>query len=610
MSPEQTKKTYALKGLGVSPGVVIGKAYLFDPLDSNISFYRLKKSSSIPKEIERLKEALKESEKQLLEIQSKLKKTGINEPLYIIDVHILILKDKKFTSRTIKYIRRMGINAEWAVRLTLDYYKEIFEQVGDAYIRERISDVQYIGHRILRNLSGEKREIILDIGGEVIVIASDLSPADTAQMKMDKVIGFATDIGGKTSHTAIVSRAMELPAVAGLGNITQIVKTGDEVIVDGISGVVIVNPYPDVIKRYEEKKIHYLAIDEEYLKYAKLPAQTKDGYLLNIGGNIEFVEEINSAVAHGAEHIGLYRTEFIYISRQDLPSEDEHVNNYLQIASAKDLQWATIRTFDLGGDKIAPDQKHIKELNPQMGLRAIRFCLKEVELFKTQLRAIWRVSAAGNIRILFPMISGIEEIREAKKLLQEAREELLAQGVTIAPRMEIGAMIEVPAAVEIADELAKEVDFFSIGTNDLTQYALAIDRANERLTYLYEPLHPAILRMIKRVVDAAHAAKIKVAMCGEMAGDPLYALILLGLQLDELSMNHLAIPRIKRVVRDATLEESKVLLKKALSFGTSHEVRAYVQEYMMKRFPDEFVPEDEHNLLNNHKKALPAKNKC
>ena len=610
MSPEQAKKTYALKGLGVSPGVVIGKAYLFDPLDSNISFYRLKKASSIPKEIERLKDALKESEKQLLEIQSKLKKSGVNEPLYIIDVHILILKDKKFTSRTIKYIRRMGINAEWAVRLTLDYYKEIFEQVGDAYIRERISDVQYVGHRILRNLSGEKREIILDIGGEVIVIAPDLSPADTAQMKMDKVIGFATDIGGKTSHTAIVSRAMELPAVAGLGNITQIVKTGDEVIVDGISGVVIVNPYPDVIKRYEEKKSHYSAIDEEYLKYAKLPAQTKDGYLLHIGGNIEFVEEIHSAVAHGAEHIGLYRTEFIYISRHDLPSEDEHVNNYLQIASAKDLQWATIRTFDLGGDKIAPDQKHVKELNPQMGLRAIRFCLKEVELFKTQLRAIWRVSAAGNVRILFPMISGIEEIREAKKLLQEAKEELLAQGVKIASRMDIGAMIEVPAAVEIADELSKEVDFFSIGTNDLTQYALAIDRANERLTYLYEPLHPAILRMIKRVVDAAHAANIKVAMCGEMAGEPLYALILLGLQLDELSMNHLAIPRIKRVVRDATVEESKVLLKKALSFGTSQEVRAYVQEYMMKRFPDQFVCDDEHNLLNNHKKGITRKNKC
>lgn len=610
MSPEHVKKTFALKGLGVSPGVVIGKAYLFDPLDTNVSFYKLKKASSIPKEIDRFKEALKESEKQLLEIQGKLKKSGIDEPLYIIDVHILILKDKKFVNRTTKYIRRMGINAEWALRLTQDHYKEIFEKVSDPYIRDRMSDIQYVGQRVLRNLTGEKREIVLDIGGQVIVVAPDLSPADTAQMKMDKVIGFATDIGGRTSHTAIVSRAMELPAVAGLGNITQMVKTGDEIIVDGISGVVIVNPYPDVIKRYEEKRLHYSAIDDENMKYAKLSAETKDGYLLQIGGNIEFVEEIPSAVAHGAEHIGLYRTEFIYISRQDLPSEEEHLNNYLQVVKSKDLRWATIRTFDLGGDKIAPDQRHVKELNPQMGLRAIRYCLKEVDLFKTQLRAIWRASAAGKVRILFPMISGVEEIREAKKLLQETKDELLAQGVEIGSHLEVGAMIEVPAAVEIADQLAREVDFFSIGTNDLTQYALAIDRANERLTYLYEPLHPAILRMIKKVVTAAHEAKIRVAMCGEMAGDPLYALILLGLQLDELSMNHLAIPRIKRIIRQATTAESKELLEKALSFNTAHDVRGYVQEYMIKRFPDEFQCDDEQNLLNNHKKLSPGKVTC
>ena len=595
MSAEQTKKTFALKGIGVSPGVVIGRAYRFDPLDSQISFYKLKKSSSIPKEIQRFKKSLKDSEIQLLEIQENLKKSRITEPLYVIDVHILILKDKKFSNRTIKYIRRLGINAEWAVRLTLDHYKQIFEGVGDAYIRDRISDVQYVGQRILRNLSGEKREIVLEIGGEVIVIAPDLSPADTAQMKMDKVIGFATDIGGRTSHTAIVSRAMELPAVAGLGNITQLVKTGDELIVDGISGVVIVNPYPEMIKRYEEKKLHFSAVNDEYMKYAKLPAVTTDDYLVQIGGNIEFVEEIPSAITNGAEYIGLYRTEFLYISRLDLPTEEDHFTNYRQVVSAKELLWSTIRTFDLGGDKLYPDQKHVKELNPQMGLRAIRFCLKETELFKTQLRAIWRASAVGKVKILFPMIASMEEIREAKKLLEEARKELLEQGVEIAPKMEVGAMIEVPAAVEIADKLAREVDFFSIGTNDLTQYALAIDRANERLTYLYEPLHPAILRLIKRVVDAAHEVKIRVAMCGEMAGDPLYALILLGMELDELSMNHLAIPRIKRIIRESSIKESKVLLEKALTFSTATEVRAYVQDYMMGRFPDEFQKEVEQN---------------
>jgi phosphotransferase system enzyme I (PtsI) len=538
---------------------------------------------------------LKESEVQLLEIQKNLKKTRVTEPLYVIDVHILILKDKKFSNRTIKYISRLGINAEWAVRLTLDHYKQIFEELEDTYIRGRISDVQYVGQRILRNLSGEKREIIVEIGGEVIVVATDLSPADTAQMKMDKVIGFATDIGGRTSHTAIVSRAMELPAVAGLGNITQVVRTGDEIIVDGISGVVIVNPYPEMIKRYEEKKLHFSAANDEYMKYAKLPAVTTDDYLVQVGGNIEFVEEIPSAITHGAEYIGLYRTEFLYISRHDLPTEEDHFTNYRQVVSAKDLLWSTIRTFDLGGDKLYPDQKHVKELNPQMGLRAIRFCLKETELFKTQLRAIWRASAVGKVKILFPMIASIEEIREAKKLLEEARKELLEQDVKIAPKMEVGAMIEVPAAVEIADKLAREVDFFSIGTNDLTQYALAIDRANERLTYLYEPLHPAILRLIKRVVDAAHEAKIRVAMCGEMAGDPLYALILLGMELDELSMNHLAIPRIKRIIREASIKESKVLLEKALTFSTATEVRAYVQDYMMGRFPDEFQKEEEQN---------------
>ncbi|PKN10408.1 MAG: phosphoenolpyruvate--protein phosphotransferase, partial [Deltaproteobacteria bacterium HGW-Deltaproteobacteria-5] len=397
-----------------------------------------------------------------------------------------------------------------------------------------------------------------------------------------------TDSGGRTSHTAIVARSMELPAVVGLDNVTRFVRTGDDIIVDGTSGLVVVNPYPDMLKRYEEKKRHYDDAKDEYLKYAKLPAETIDHYHVGIGSNIEFIEEIPSAIIHGAEHIGLYRTEFLYIYRDDLPSEEDHFNNYRQVVTEKNLSWATIRTFDLGGDKFTKYQKKDKELNPQMGLRAIRFCLKEVDIFKTQLRAIWRVSALGRVKILFPMISGIEEIREAKRLMEETRRELLAEGVTIADRMEIGAMIEVPAAAVIADQLAREVDYFSIGTNDLIQYALAIDRSNERVTYLYEPLHPAVLRLIKTVVDQAHHANIRVAMCGEMAGDPLCCLILLGMQLDELSMNHLAIPRIKRILQQSTLSESRELLKKAMSFNNALEVRAYVQNYMNERFPDEF----------------------
>ena len=407
-------------------------------------------------------------------------------------------------------------------------------------------------------------------------------------MKLDKIVGFATDSGGRTSHTAIVARSMELPAVVGLDNLTRFVRTGDDIIVDGSSGLVVVNPYPDMLKRYEEKKRHYDDAKDEYLKYAKLPAVTKDEYMMRIGSNIEFIEEIPSAIVHGAEYIGLYRTEFLYIYRDELPTEEDHVNNYRQVVTEKNLAWSTIRTFDLGGDKFPNYQKQAKELNPQMGLRAIRFCLKEVDIFKTQLRAIWRVTALGKVKILFPMISCIEEIREAKRLLEEARRELIDQGVPIADRMEIGAMIEVPAAAIIADQLAQEVDYFSIGTNDLIQYSLAIDRSNERVTYLYEPLHPAVLRLIKRIVDAAHDAGIRVAMCGEMAGDPLCCLILLGMKLDELSMNHLAIPRIKHIVQESTHAEAQELLRKAMSFNNAGEVRSYVQDYMSDRFPDEF----------------------
>jgi len=594
MSADQTDKTFVLKGVGVSPGVAIGSVYRFDSLDSKIAFYKLNDASLIPKEIDRFKKALKESENQLLEIQKNLKKAKVTEPLYVIDVHILILKDKKFTNRTIRYIRDSGVNSEWALRMTLDHYKQIFEGVEDAYISSRVSDVQYVVQRVLRNLSGEKQQNVWDADQDgIIIVSQDLSPADTAQMKLDKILGFATDSGGRTSHTAIVARSMELPAVVGLDNVTRSVHTGDEIIVDGTSGLVVINPYPDMLKRYEDKKRHYDAARDEYLKYAKLPAVTLDNYHVQIGCNIEFIEEIPSAIVHGAENIGLYRTEFLYIYRDDLPTEDDHFNNYRQVVTEKKLSWSTIRTFDLGGDKFPNYQKQSKELNPQMGMRAIRFCLKEVEIFKTQLRAIWRASAYGKIKILFPMISSVEEIREAKKLLEETRQELMAQGIEIDSEMEIGAMIEVPAAVVIADKLAREVDFFSIGTNDLIQYSLAIDRANERLTYMYEPLHPAVLKLIKNVVDAAHKANIRVDMCGEMAGDPLCALILLGMELDELSMNSLAIPRIKKIIRESTLEESKIMLKKALSFNTASEVRAYVNDYMVRRFPDEFKNEYE-----------------
>jgi len=589
MGRDEQKKTFVMKGIPVSPGIIIGKVYLFDRQDAQVPLYKLDAPERIEEEIQRFQRALGESENQLLELKKQLGDLGGGmEPFYIIDVHIMILKDQKFIERTIQNIREMGVNAEWAVRMTVDRYREIFAQMKDDYLRGRISDIQYAGQRILSNLGGRKRPVI-DSGTEgVVIIASDLSPDDTAQMKIDRVLGFATDVGGKTSHTAIVARSLEIPAVVGLENISRSVRTNDDIIIDGSAGLVIVHPDPEVRKRYEDKKKLYEKAQDDLLDYAKLPAVTKDGYTVEIGGNIEFVEEIPSAIAHGADGIGLYRTEFIYINREVLPSEEDHLANYRSVVGVKGLSWATIRTFDLGGDKFFPDRKPSRELNPQLGLRAIRFCLKERDLFKVQLRAILQASVQGKLRIMFPMISGIEEIQEAKRILSEVKGEMSAKGIPISQEIEVGVMIEVPSAVIVAEELAKEVDFFSIGTNDLIQYVLAIDRINERVTYLYEPLHPAVLRLIKQVVDIGHRAGIRVAMCGEMAGEPAYTMILLGLELDELSMNPLAIPRIKKIIRGSTLKESKNLLEEVMKIPSASEIRAFVEAAMRDRFPEEF----------------------
>lgn len=589
MESRDARQTIVIKGVGVSPGIVIGKAYLFDRFDTQVPLYHLRNKSLVSQEIKRFKSALKETEIQLQELKNKLSDLGGMEPLYIIDVHIMIMKDRRFIETTVANIREQAVNAEWALRITIDKYREIFDKMEEDYLRGRISDIQFVGQGILRNLAGEKRETAKDIGEAVILVAKELSPADTAQIKIDKFLGFATDFGGRTSHTAIVAQSMGIPAVVGLEKITREVKTNDDLIIDGSSGVVIVNPDPEILKRYEGKKKHYADVKAISISDAGLPAVTRDNCRVDIGGNIEFTEEMPSALEHGAENIGLYRTEFIYINREQLPTEEEHFAHYRSIVGVPGLAWTTIRTFDLGGEKFFSDPKLGREMNPQMGLRAIRFCLKEIELFKVQLRAIARASYYGKTRLLFPMISGVEEIRQAKQTFQEVCEQLDAAGVPVGKDIEIGVMIEVPAAVIIADELAKEVDFFSIGTNDLIQYALAIDRVNERVAYLYEPLHPAVLRLVSQVVKTGHEAGIKVAMCGEMAGEPSYAMILLGLELDELSMTPSAIPRMKKIIRGSSREESKQLLDKVMTFSLAAEIREYVERYMRERFPEEFL---------------------
>jgi len=585
LAEKELKTIAALKGIGVSPGIVIGKAYVLNRQDVKEKHYKLGNERFVSREIRRFKKAVRDAKQELLGIKSDIDNdTGIG-PL-LIDVHIMILEDKTFVGTTIRNIEEQRVNAEWAVNMTMASQREIFDKIEDSYLRERIRDLEYVGERILRNLSGKSHKKISDIGGEVVIVAKDLSPADTVQMATGKILGFATDMGGKTSHTAIVAKSIEIPAVVGLENVTSEVHTGDLIIVDGTAGVVIINPDPEVVKRYEDKKRHYLVMEEDMLKDARLPAVTADGYGIGVGANIEFAEEVPSAVLHGANGVGLYRTEFLYINRKELPTEEEHFTTYKKVIEGEGIKWATIRTFDLGGDKFISDAGLAEEMNPAMGLRAIRFCLQEVGLFKVQLRAILRASAYGNTGILLPMISGIQEITEARNIIDEVKEQLISAEVPIDRNIKIGAMIEVPSAVIIAERLAEKVDFFSIGTNDLIQYALAIDRVNERVTYLYEPLHPAVLIMLKQVVDAGHRAGIKVAMCGEMAGDPLCTPILLGLQLDGLSMTPLAIPRVKRIIRNSTVKESSELLDTVLTFPTAREIKEYVRNYMIQRFPE------------------------
>ncbi len=599
MARLESRHNVVIKGIGVSPGIVSGRAYLLDDMDVPVPYLHLHSASHIADEIKRFKKAIGEAKTELLDIRKAMSEEKGLEPLFIIDAHIMMLKDASLIQSTIENIESRKINAEWALMLTIEKYRKAFSKIEDLYLKQRISDVEYVGQRILRSLSETKREPITEIKGDVIIIARDLSPADTVQMKIGRVLGFATEIGGKTSHTAIVARSIGIPAVVGLERITHEIHNDDYIIVDGCDGIVLINPDPEIIKRYEDKSRHFRELEEDLLKEASQPAITLDGRRIDISANVEFIEEIPSALIHGAEGVGLYRTEFLYINKERLPTEREHYNNYKHLLEGKGLAWSTIRTFDLGGDKFISDPRLAKELtketNPVMGLRAIRFCLQEIELFKIQLRAILRASVHGKTRILFPMISCLEEILEAKRVLEEVKRELTLEHIPFAADIEIGIMIEVPSAVLIADRLAQEVDFFSIGTNDLIQYALAIDRVNERVTYLYEPLHPAVLRLIKMIVTAAHKAGIRVSMCGEMAGEPAYTLILVGLELDELSMNPMAIPRVKKIIRRAKSTESKALVKKIMTLSCAADIEEYVKKYMVRRFPDVFAKEEDQN---------------
>ena len=590
----ESRKTQFIKGIGVTPQIIVGKAYLVDrgKIDAPA---RVLPENQVPWEVERFRDAVEESKKQLRSAKEKLLHEDAVGPAYILDAHLLMMEDKNLIDTTVETIKQSWINSEWALKINLDRLRKIFNSIDDDYLKSRKTDLDYIEQRILRNLTGRGTEALSQIKEEVIIVAHDLSPADTAQMVKDKVTAFVTDMGGKTSHTAIMARSLEIPAVVGTETGTHCINTGDTLIVDGITGVVVVTPSPEIIQEYQDRSRTRQKVERDLFQYRDLPAETLDGYRVNLLANIELVEEIQSVLDHGAEGIGLYRTEYLYLNRKDLPTEEEHFQAYKKVIESISPRPAVIRTLDIGGDKFISHLELAEEMNPAMGLRAIRFSLKEPDLFKVQLRAMLRASAYGKVKILLPMISGVSEIREVKKILNEVRLSLTAERIPFDPRVEIGIMMEVPSAATIADILAKEVDFFSIGTNDLIQYTLAIDRVNEHVAHMYQPLHPAILRLIHQTIEAGHRADIPVAMCGEMAAEPLYIPILLGLGLDELSMNPVTIPRVKQIIRLISYEESRRLVKEVLTLTTTGQVNRYVRHEMAKRFPDLFGPDG--NLL-------------
>ena len=587
-----------LKGIGVSPGIAIGKAYRVDRNRISLVYYYLPSPAQTQREKDRFNAAVDNAEADLKEIRSQMA-GEFPEHAYILDSHIHILRDRMLYDETVRIIEEEGINAEWALKQALENAQHNFAKIEDEYIRSRISDVDYVAERVLQNLTGQNRQSVAGIKERVIVVAQDLSPADTIQLQVEKTLAIVTDMGGKTSHTAIITRSLDIPTVVGLENVYQAVRSGELMVVDGHAGKVIIDPDEELLNHYYERQYQLERYYKEVARCAELPAETEDGYNIKIQANIELLEEVVAVIDNGAEGVGLYRTEYLYLDHDQPPDEEILFWDYREVAEIIYPEMVTLRTLDLGADKLNARMRRTGETNPALGLRSIRFCLQEDEIFRTQLRAILRVSGiTKNIKIMFPMISGVGELRAAKTVLEEVKQSLIQDSIEVDQNLQIGIMIEVPSAVTVADLLAREVDFFSIGTNDLVQYALAIDRVNENVAHLYEPLHPAILRMVKQAADAGRQAGIPVSLCGELAGEPLYVPILLGFELDSLSMNPLAVPRVKQIIRNASLEESKVYLEEVLQFTTAGQINDYLHRLAWRRFREDFeLFEDEMGKL-------------
>ena len=571
-----------ISGIPASPGIVFGKALVLKEEKIVLDMQKIK-DSQVDEEIARFYAGREVAVEQLNSIKERAYQSLGEEKAAIFEGHLMILEDEELEEEIIDYLRSNHVNAAVATNVVIDQQVAILSEIDDEYLKERAGDIRDIGNRLIKNILGMHIIDLGEINEEAILVAYDLTPSETAQLNLDKVLGFVTDIGGRTSHTSIMARSLELPAIVGTNNVTELVNTGDFLILDALNNVVYVNPSQDDIQRLKALQAKLADEKAELAKLKDLPALTLDGHRVDVVANIGTIRDIEGAERNGAEGVGLYRTEFLFMDRDQLPTEEEQFIAYKDVVEAMNGNLVILRTMDIGGDKELPYLDLPKEMNPFLGWRAIRIALDRREILNAQLRAVLRASAYGKLAVMFPMIISVEEIRELKSVIEELKVELRNEGKAFDENIQIGVMVETPSAAVNAKFLAKEVDFFSIGTNDLTQYTLAVDRGNELISHLYNPMSPSVLSLIKQVIDASHAEGKWTGMCGELAGDERATVLLLGMGLDEFSMSAISVPRIKKLIRNVNYQDAKLLAEKALQQPTAAEIERLVIDFLAEK---------------------------